>query len=113
MDIIFATKRLEKLLNNDLKLEANLGEALLAKQVRLRLSQLRAAETLDDLRNLPGNWHELAADRKGQWAGSLNKRNRLIITPQERPIPTSPSGQYIWAEIRAIEILEIADYHGK
>ncbi len=36
-----------------------------------RLDDLYNAITLEDVRYLPGNDHELSADRKGQWACNL------------------------------------------
>ena len=76
-----------------------------------RLTDLRDAETLEDVRYLPGRYHELTNNRKGQWACDLNHPYRLIFTPQETPIPINQAGQYIWCEIVGIEIVEIVDYH--
>lgn len=90
--------------------ERKLGkrEASLFKQ---RLDDLRAAQTLEDVRNLPGNYHELVGNRKGQWACNLVHPNRLIFEPQENPIPTNDDGQYLWIEIKGVEITNIEDYH--
>lgn len=76
-----------------------------------RLLALRNAVTLEDTRNLPGRYHELTADRKGQWACDLDHPYRLVFEPHENPIPTDESGRYIWLEIRGVEIIEIKDYH--
>lgn len=43
-----------------------------AKAFHIRLNQLSSAETLEDTRNLPGNYHELTGTRKGQWACDLD-----------------------------------------
>ena len=74
---------------------------------------MRAADTLEDVRYLPGNYHELTADRKGQWACDLDQPYRLIFQPHENPIPEDENGKYIWIEITGVEILEITNYHGK
>jgi len=47
----------------------------------------------------------------GQWSCDLDQPYRLVFEPQEKPIPTDKSGKYIWLEIKAVEIIEIADYH--
>ena len=78
-----------------------------------RIGDLLAAETLEDVRHLPGNFHDLKENRKGQWACNLDNPYRLIFEPHEKPIPTNPNGQYIWCEIKGVEILEIDNYHGK
>lgn len=60
-----------------------------------RLDDLRAAVTLEDVRYLPGNYHELKGDRKGQWACDLDQPYRLIFQPHEEPIPEDENGRYI------------------
>jgi proteic killer suppression protein len=72
---------------------------------------LRDATTLEDVRNLAGKFHELKGDRKGEWACDLDQPYRLVFTPHERPIPVNEDGQYIWAEICGVEIIEVVDYH--
>ena len=78
-----------------------------------RIGDLLAAETLETVRHLPGRYHELKENRKGRWACDLDQPYRLIFEPHEKPIPTNPDGQYLWIEIKGVEILEIDDYHGK
>ena len=77
----------------------------------MRLDQLRASKTLEDVRYQAGRFHELTGDRKGQWACDLDHPYRLIFKPQENPIPSTEDGNYIWIEILGVEILEIVDYH--
>lgn len=78
-----------------------------------RLSDLDAALTLEDVRYLPGHYHELVENRKGQWACDLDQPYRLIFKPHEDPIPTDVNGKYIWIEIKGVEIIEIINYHSK
>jgi proteic killer suppression protein len=110
MNISFATKKLEKIANSDREAVKKLGNrcALLFKT---RLDDLKAATTLEDARHLPGRYHELKGDRKGQWACDLEHPYRLIFEPHEDPIPTNKDGQYLWLEIKGVEITEITDYH--
>lgn len=110
MNITFNNKRLEKIVSNDRKLLQEFGKPR-ADKIKQRLDDLRAAETLEDVRFLPGNYHELVQNRKGQWACDLDQPYRLIFEPHEDPIPVNKSGQYIWIEITGVEILEIIDYH--
>lgn len=110
MIITFADKSLEKLSNDYKKCIRNLGEKR-AKLYILRLNALKEASTLEDMRYLPGNYHELIGNRKGQWSCSLDHPYRLIFEPHEIPIPMNEHGQYIWSKIVGINILEITDYH--
>lgn len=112
MIISFQNKKLEKLLDNHSKLTREFGP-LRSKLFLKRLVALVDAETLEDVRYEPGNFHELKGDRKGQWACDLDHPYRLIFEPHEDPIPTDDSGKYVWLEIKGVEIIEITNYHGK
>ena len=110
MDISFNNKKLRKYANDDSQAIKKLGSRR-AEIYKQRLDDLKDAETLEDVRHLPGNFHELVGDRKGQWACNLDHPNRLIFEPHENPIPTNDSGQYLWIEIKGVEVQEIVDYH--
>ena len=110
MNITFKNNKLEKIVANNSKLLQEFGKIRAAK-IKQRLDDLKAADTLEDVRYLPGNYHELVQNRKGQWACDLDQPFRLIFEPHENPIPVNKSGQYSWIEITGVEILEITDYH--
>lgn len=110
MNITFADIKIEKLANDDRKRVAAYGK-IMANKLKQRLDDLYVAETLEDVRFLPGKYHELTANRKGQWSCSLEQPYRLIFKPHENPIPVDPHGKYIWAEIKGVEIIEIVNYH--
>jgi proteic killer suppression protein len=110
MNISFKSKKLQKAANNDRLLIKEFGK-LRAEKIRLRLTQLEDALTLEDVRYLAGNYHELINDRKGQWACDLDQPFRLIFEPHENPIPTNKDGRYSWIEIKGVEIIEIVNYH--
>ncbi|MES2284686.1 MAG: type II toxin-antitoxin system RelE/ParE family toxin [Bacteroidota bacterium] len=110
MKITFDDSKLSKYANDDRLAVRKLGQRM-AEEFKLRLDDLYAAETLEDVRNLPGSYHELTSNRKGQWSCNLVHPYRLIFTPHEKPIPTNEHGQYIWLEIIGITIVEIVDYH--
>ena len=112
MKIYFKDKKLEKLCNNPIKLVKVLG-AKRADKLQQRLDDLDTAITLEDTRHLPGHYHDLVGNRKGQWACDLDQPYRLIFEPTEKPIPTDKNGKYIWSAITIVEIEEITNYHGK
>ncbi len=101
MKISFGDKKLEKLANDYRKCQKALGQ-LRAKLYNKRLLDLHNSQTLEDVRNLPGHYHELKEDRKGQWSCDLDQPYRLIFEPQEKPIPADKSGKYIWLEIKGV-----------
>ena len=54
-------------------------------------------QAAEDVRFLPGHYHELRGNRKGQWACDLDQPYRLVFKIDEQ----------------LITIKEIVNYHGK
>lgn len=82
-----------------------------SKKLKNRLDDLDAAQSMEDMRNLPGHWEELKKDRTGQFSARLVGGLRLIMKPQKQPAPTKPDGDLDWRAIDSIYILEVVDYH--
>lgn len=112
MEISFQNKKFEKIVSNYKKCLKELGQKR-TDILMQRLGDLDTALTLEDVRHLPGHYHELVGNRKGQWACDLDQPYRLIFEPHEDPIPEDANGKYIWLEIKGVEIIEIINYHGK
>lgn len=110
MQITFRKKKFGKLANDYEKSKKDLG-AQRAKLLQMRLGDLSNADTLEDVRHLPGHYHELTGDRKGQWSCDLDQPYRLIFIPHEHPVPTNDAGVSVWSEISGVEVIEIVDYH--
>ena len=110
MNITFGDNSLKKYANDDRLAVRKLG-LIRAHLFKQRLDDLRAADTLEDVRYLPGRYHELIKNLKGQWSCNLDQPYRLIFVPHEDPIPVNEDGQYIWSEIRGVEVIEITNYH--
>lgn len=110
MDLTFADKDLKKCASDQRKCQKEMGK-LRADLFLRRIADLEAANTLEDVRYMPGHYHELTQDRKGQWACDLDQPYRLVFRPHEDPIPEDENHKYIWAEILGVEIVEIVNYH--
>ncbi len=82
-----------------------------AKLIRRRLDDLRAAPTVEVMRNLPGRCHELKGDRKGQLSLDLDGPYRLIFMPANNPTPTKADGGLDWTRVTAVTVLEVSDTH--
>jgi proteic killer suppression protein len=110
MDISYVNSKIRKICTDARIAQKVLGKAN-AEILQERLKQIRNAKNLAELRLLPGAYHELKADRKGEIACSLLKRARLIFIPANDPRPTKPDGGLDWTQVTAIVNLEIVDYH--
>jgi len=110
VEIVFAAARLEKLCNSDRELVREFGPQR-AKITRRRLDQLRAAENLEVMRNLPGRCHELTGDLKGTLSIDLDGPYRLLFEPAENPPPVKSDGGLDWNLVTAIRILRVEDTH--
>ena len=110
MDVEFSTKKLMKACSSEKAMKAKWGPEL-AKKLKRRLADLEAANTLEEVRNLPGRCPELREDRKGQLAMDLVHPLRLLFRPNHDPVPAKPDGGLDWQQITGIEVLEVCDYH--
>ena len=110
MDIVFKDQKFETQCNNQRILQKQHGK-IRAKRIRQRLDNLRAANVLEDMRNLPGRCHELREDRAGQLSLDLDHPYRLIFEPADNPIPIKPDGGIDWKKVTAITIIGVDDTH--
>ena len=86
--------------------------AIIAKKMFLRLASIAVAESFEDLRTMPGKFHELTGNRKGQWAASLDANHRLVLAPKHEAICSNDGSERIdWTKSTIAVILEIVDYH--
>ncbi|MBO0801663.1 MAG: hypothetical protein J2P25_01105 [Nocardiopsaceae bacterium] len=81
-----------------------------AKKIQQRLKALGVAETLADMRSLPGRCHELRGDRAGELSLDLDHPYRLLFRPSVKPDP-GPGGGLDWVTVAAVTIIGIVDTH--
>jgi proteic killer suppression protein len=110
VEVLFENRRLFESVTDPRVREARYGRPA-AKKITLRLQQLAAAETLEDMRHLPGRCHELTADRAGCLALDLLQPYRLIIRPTQEPPPQREHGGLDWSAVESVTVLDIVDYH--
>jgi plasmid maintenance system killer protein len=110
VEVSFANRKLQKTCESEKELRCAYG-ADCTRKVMARLNDLRAAGTLEDMRNLPGRCHELAGSRAGQLGIDLARGHRLVITPADGWPTEKESGADLWRMVDAVQVLEIVDYH--
>jgi len=110
MEVSFATPKLEKEFNNEKELIRNRNK-IQATFIKRRLNVMHAADSLEALRNAPGHFHALTADKAGYLACDLDGPNRLIFEPDHEPLPAMPYGGLDWEHVTKVKILGVQDYH--
>jgi proteic killer suppression protein len=111
MEIYFISRKLQSVCNSEKEMRARFGKPL-AERLQQRLAELKAAETLEDIRRLPpARCHELSQNRKGQLVVDLVQPKRLIFEPDHNPVPRKPDGGLDWSHVTRIRVIEIIDYH--
>lgn len=110
--ISWADSKLEKACATERTAKRAFGPARWAK-LRMRVAVLEQAESFAALAHAPGRWHPLSADRGGQWAASLDGSFRLIVKPNDNPLPLLADGGLDTARARRALIVEVVNYHGR
>lgn len=108
MDITYRDKQLRDLCQLRAVAETRLGAPCAAK-LRIRLVALEAATRVGDL--VAGGPHPLKRERAGQFALSLTGGFRLAFSAATDPCPVLPGGAIDWAQVTAVCIEFIGDYH--
>ncbi len=108
LEITFSSRRFEKECNEYRLLVRKHGQDR-AKRIHRRLDDLRAVESLEDMRNLPGRCHELTGNMAGQLSLDLDHPYRLILIPGADPPPMKPDGGIDWPHVESALITGVDD----
>ena len=108
MKVTFKSFRFGALCINQKELVRKYGRPVAVK-VETRLFQLGSVATLEEMRHLPGDCHELTGDRRGELAVRLHGGYRLIFRPGHPP--TGGSAGLDWSSVTEVIVTEIEDYH--
>lgn len=111
MDVYFKTKKMQKACVSMNRMIAEFGEKR-AKKLGQRLTELDAAENLDQMSRLPpARCHELTGNLKGVLSLDLDHPYRLLILPANDPVPRKPDGGLDWSMVTAVQVVDIVDTH--
>jgi plasmid maintenance system killer protein len=104
--------------DDDLKQQCNSQRLLVrhqgadrARRIRRRLDDLRAAPTLEAMRNLPGRCHQLGENLDEIFSLDLDHPYRLLFVVANDPIPRMLDGGIDWCKVTGVKILGIKDTH--
>lgn len=112
MDIEFSSRSLQRACNSEKELIRRWGRDR-GRTIGRRLQQFVAAETLKVLGTIvQAKLHPLKGKRAGQFAVDADYPYRLILEPNQHPIPRQEDGGIDLSSITKIKIIEVVDYHG-
>lgn len=110
MDIAFASRKLEKVLNSGTSIRKEYGEAN-GRKIMRRMEVLNAAPDLSHVpRTPPERCHQLKGDMDEDFAVVIQHPHRLLFRIPE-PVPRLPDGGIDLSAVTRIVILGIEDYH--
>jgi plasmid maintenance system killer protein len=111
VEIAFSNRRMQKTMESQRELVRTYGDRL-GKLIGRRLLELRALPNLEAGMRVPQlGLHQLGADRDEQFAVTLVQPRRLVFEVGNEPIPRLADGGIAVAEVTAIVIREVVDYH--
>jgi toxin HigB-1 len=105
LEITFRNQQLQRICQSAREMRRAYG-APCAEKLMLRLTELRAAPSLEDLRSLGGRCRELRGRRSGHLSLDIADEWRLVFLPA----PRGKHGSTLtWGSVEAIEVIEIVD----
>lgn len=110
MEVQYTKKALKKMCP-DWQCIRSFGDNI-GRKILLRITQFKAANCLEDLRNAPGLHEELKENRKTQLSCRLTANWRLIYRPFGDWEDYLENGSLSWSKVDKVEIIEAEDYHG-
>jgi toxin HigB-1 len=111
LQIEFTNKKLFKICSSAKESQAKYGKPMSLK-LQLRLTQMAAVHSLQELFAIPGaRCHPLTGNFKGMFAVDLVHPYRLLFSADHDPLPLKADGGLNMAEVTAVLIQGIEDYH--
>lgn len=111
LNVTFSATKLQKTCEDNREAVREYGP-LRAKLIRRRLDDLRAADSLEDMRALPQTrCHELKGNRAGQLSVDVGHPYRLLFEVTDDPVPLRLAGGLDWQSVRSVRIIGVEDTH--
>jgi toxin HigB-1 len=105
MEVTFSTQQLQRICQSAREMRRAYGTTC-AQNLMLRLTELRAAPSLEDLRSLGGRCRELDGKRAGQFSVEVSDTRQLVFSPTQ----SGRRGSGLkWRSVEVIEVIEILE----
>lgn len=110
MEILFKNENLKRDCTEDRWMRRAWGSNR-SQVLRRRLDQLRASDSLEQMKLVHRRCHELKGDRAGQVSLDLDGGYRLLLESAADPPPRKPDGGLDWSRVTAVRIIAVEDTH--
>lgn len=107
MDISFGSQKLQRQCAEERAMRDAWGPAV-ARKLMLRLTEMEAAETLDDLRRLPQARCQGHPTDKGLLSVALSGPQRLVFEADYDPLPLAKGGGLDWGRVKKVRVLRVS-----
>ncbi len=111
MEIIFRTKKLEKVCNSEKELLKSFG----LQNAKVIMGRMKFLHSVPNLAKIPTaapfKLHQLKGKLKGHFAVYLQNGVRLVFIPSQNPVPHKKDGGIDKEQVTEIKIIDILDYH--
>ncbi|MCX7049492.1 MAG: killer suppression protein HigA [Candidatus Sumerlaeota bacterium] len=108
MIIVFASRKLQKIINDSRNRQKTFGER--AKPLGQRLDDLQAVSDFQKAFLLPGRLEPLEGG-ENEFSMHLTANWRLILAPANEPLPRKEDSGIDYSQVDIVKIIRIEDYH--
>jgi proteic killer suppression protein len=107
MGISYGSRKMQRLCSDEQALRDAWGDEV-ARKLRLRLTEMEAADSLDDLRRLPQARCQAHPTIRGRLSVPLAGLHRLVFEADDDPLPVGDGGSLDWGRVTCVRVLEVS-----
>jgi proteic killer suppression protein len=107
MEISYGSRKLQRLCSDEQAMRDAWGDEI-ARKLRLRLTEVEAADSPEDLRRLPQAGCQAHPTIRGRLSVALAGPHRLVFEADGEPLPVGDGGSLDWGRVTRLQVLEVS-----
>jgi plasmid maintenance system killer protein len=107
MEINHGSKKMQQLCSDEQAMRDAWGDEI-ARKLRLRLTEIEAADSLEDLQRLPQAGCQLHPSIRGRLSVALAGPLRLVFEADDEPLPVGDGGGLDWGRVTCVRVLDVS-----
>lgn len=105
MEISYGSRKMQRLCSDEQAMRDTWGDEV-ARKLRLRLTEMEAADSLDDLRRLPQAGCQPHPTIRGRLSAALASPHCLVFEADGEPLPVADGGDLDWGRVTCVRVLD-------